>query len=321
MDTTVTTDDPGWGSAAERALREQVRRLELALVRERTPDAALLVSCRATEAGVSALRLELVADGRRRVVESVAHDLVRGIAAAFEQLLGEQVPAAPDRAVDAVERVFAAFVRIAEREIALAELEGRIHEGTLDPGDAVDDAVAEVLPRLAPDAEPAHALGELRRSLASRLAALSARTDALDRREPAPAWPRVAGGLADAELGDEDPDAWFPVEDFDLVELLADAEVPDPAAELEEREVRERLVRAMFRLDRRERRDWAEVTIGGWAVDALAAAQGRPEAELRLELGVSRAFLAVVLGVSEEQVEGLYRALGERYRDERRELA
>lgn len=307
MDLTLEGEDLGWDAETERVLRREVRRLELELVRRQRDDAELRVARNVLEDDQVELTFVLhYPDGTQERADRVAIDERLAIPELVDELLSDV--AEEDQAVDSVLVVFHALRRAARREVALGELEGRLMAGAVDPDDVVDSAVAEVLPHLPARATPAEAFEELERVVIDRLHSLEPRsvplTGAFD--APAEAWP--------TEDADE---VWSPdPEPYALAELIPDTETFDPEEVVADRESRARLVRAMFRLDRRSRLDWEEVVMSGGAILRLAAAQGRTTQDVENELDETRWFLAGVLSVPAARVDELYAALGRRYRDE-----
>jgi hypothetical protein len=152
---------------------------------------------------------------------------------------------------------------------------------------------------------PESAFEELEQAVIDRLHALDRRLVPAEPFDGPEAWPT------------EDAESWSPEpEPIALTEIVPDAETFDPEEVVGDRESRARLVRAMFRLVRRDRLDWEEVVIHGGPVARIAMAQGRSEQDVTNELDETRWFLAGVLGVPKARVDELYSALGRRYRDE-----
>lgn len=305
MDLLLEGEDVSWDADAERVLRREVRRLELELVRRRKEDAELRVQRNVLDDGQVELTFLLqYPDGTEERAERVASDERQIIPSLVDELLVEV--SAEDQAVDAVLTVFHALRRAARREVALGELEGRLQAGSVDPDDVVDGAVAAVLPRLPERVTPEHAFEELEVAVIDRLHALDRRIAPAEPFEGPESWP-----TEDAEA------TWSPEpEPIALTEVVPDAETLDPEEVVGDRESRARLVRAMFRLVRRDRLDWEEVVMHGGPVARIAAAQARSEQDVLNELDETRWFLGGVLGVPGDRVDGLYAALGRRYRDE-----
>jgi hypothetical protein len=307
VDLTLEGEDLGWDPDTERVLRREVRRLELALVRrEKDDDAELRVTRRVREDRVELQFLLRYPDGTEERADRLADDEKAAIPELVDELLTDLED--QDQAVDSVLTVFHALRRAARREVTLAELEGRLEEGAVDPDDVVDSAVADLLPRLSPSASPAQAFEQLERRVIERLNAPA---------QPEPASDTLDRPFAEAWPTEDADEPWNPEpQPFALTELVADPETFDQEEVLADREVRARLVRALFRLERRVRLTWEEVVLNDGSVGRVALAQARTEQDLENELDETRWLLAGVLAVPAARVDELYRALGRRYREE-----
>ncbi len=319
---TVVVDDVEWNPAQEETFRREVRRLERALERLRIANADLVATVRSVAGGSTLLRLELTHAKTPVRVHRVVPHVRAGLSVVFDTLVANLVGGTASRnaGAEAVAAVYPAFAWFARREVGIAESEASHAPGTIDADDLAEAVVEEVMVDLDAETPPEQVLERLQAALRARLRAEEADLEARQDLERPLADPvRVPLSVVFDQQG-EAADAWWPEEGASYADRLPDPDAGHTEDALADHEHRARLVRALFQLEPRARRNWAEVLLDGWAVDAAAAAQGRTEADLRRELDASRAFLAEKLGVTEDDVEGEYRALGERYRDEVPEL-
>lgn len=226
--------------------------------------------------------------------------------------------------------------RVALHEIIARQLQGDLEPGWVDPMELVDEALADALPDFASRGDVGVAAATAR--LTARLLEVLDRHVAeyhLQETEEVP-WDE---GVADypekwwvSDLGREIMEWWVPDTDLSLDEFISEPEIEDrdhrdaaaldPAAAVEEREVRHRMFQALFQLPDDLRRVFSQVALDGWTPATVAAAGGGDEAAVRRRVREAADQLARVLGrdpegvrLDPDRVFALYQELGTELRD------
>lgn len=284
-------------------------------------------------------RLELSIAGDAQTAMVVEDDAERAVRSAFDTLIhrfdayawtldharweapsghGEVVPEPVARYRQELLRfAVPALYRVAVHDIERLRDEELLPEDWLDPAEVVDAAIVDRLPRIEPGLAMPKATLELiagvREELLSRMTEIHEQQDTETSFET-PMQP-------DVELdADEESDWPLDTAELNLADVFQDPELMPIDEVIAEKERREQLVQALFELRDPQRPLFAQVVVDGWAEDTVAAAWNLSEDELRRIVGEAAQQLAELLGgIAPEDVVALYRALGDRLHEERRQ--
>lgn len=210
-----------------------------------------------------------------------------------------------------------ALYRVAVHEIERLRDEELLPEDWLDPAEVVDAAIVDRLPRIESGLDLPKATLELiaavREELLSRMTEIHEQQDTeLSFETPV---------APDVELdADEESDWPLDVADLNLADVFQDPELLPIDEVIGEKERRSQLVQALFELRDPHRPLFTQVVVDGWADDTVAAAWNLSEEELRTRVEEAAQQLANLLGgIRPDEVVRLYRALGDRLHEERRD--
>jgi hypothetical protein len=346
-----------WNESAERTLRRAVRNMESRA--RRYPDywTELDIHVEEVEGGLEEVKLSLVLSGHEIVVDRYGKDVPALIEDAFGELFhrfdayrlaanrtlrerverrlarGRSVVGPPVRGEGAKRQLvldlYPVLLRIAQHEVAARQIEGDLEPGLVDPVELVDMVLAEGLPGIDPDMTVPQAAARLQRHLVEVL-----EENVVEIREhrgtdvSLDSDVRTNGGeFAISGLGEEIQDLWAP-QPFDetlLEEVFSDPDAINPEAFWSQREMRDTMVHALFRLPDDRRRLFSQVVIDGWTPDAVAAALECDRAEVRREVNAAARDVAHALSTravvwSSDRVVEVFEALGQQLRDERVDL-
>lgn len=283
-------------------------------------------------------RLELSLEGDAQTAMVVEDDADRAVRSAFDTLLhrfdayawhldharweapsgrGEVAPEPVVRYRQELLRfAMPALYRVAAHDIERLRDDELLPEDWLDPAEVVDAAIVERLPRIEVGLDLPKATLELVAGVREEL--LSRMTEIHEQQDTETSFETPM--QQDVEL-DADEESDWPLDraTLNLSDVFQDPELLPIDELIGEKERRSQLVQALFELRDPHRPLFAQVVVDGWAEDTVAAAWNLTEDALRRTISEAAQQLSALLGVAPEEVVALYRALGDRLHEERRQ--
>jgi DNA-directed RNA polymerase specialized sigma24 family protein len=219
------------------------------------------------------------------------------------------------------------LLRFARHEVAVRQVRGDLEPGWLDPVELVEEAICQGLPSIPEHASApvaarllSHAMLAVLDAHVSEAATANLQDVSIDSEPPSPA-PHLAASMQDDGIYD----FWQPETNLLLEDLVADPDSIDPETNLQDLQVREALVHALFRLPDAPRRVFEQVVLDDWSEADVASVSVLREHEVRLcvEDCLNRlsSLLSIGARIPPVQVRALYAELGRTLDDERRARA
>lgn len=344
MKVDIHRQDVPWNDEAERALKRAVRQTEARA--ERYPQYWTELDVRIDEHddGLDEIRITLILSGQQVQIETAGDDLPRTIREAFDELFREfdayrlssnrtlrervdrrlqrePTPPGGDGVNDMMREVYPVLLRIAQHEVGVRQIEGDLEPGLVDPIEVVDIVLAKGFGAIDDGMTVVRAAQVLQDQMIQVLDEIQ--VDIVDHREHDVPLEREPD-FAISEIGQEIQDWWL-VEDATMRDVIPDPDTGDLDEVWADQERRDALTHALFRLHDSPRRLFSQVVIDGWPVDAVAAALDRDQDRVEAEIDQAAHDLAHLLSMrgttwSADRVREVYAGLGERLRNERREI-
>lgn len=267
-------------------------------------------------------RLHGVMDGFLTRHQPAFHALVetRRRALAARALAARAKPVEDGWRQGLIVRALAAVQRAAQHEVAILQAEGVVAPGQLDPGDLVDEVIADMLPLLTVGMDAGEVAFRMQDRVHERAVALAAAGDGVEEVDYDGGVDSVLEGGARSELSRELYEFRVVDEEWRLHEVVSDPDAQPIDEIVAVQEARHVLINALFHLPDEDRRVFAAVVVDGLGVQSVAAARGEEESAVAHRVSRASRVLAERLwpgmaGGDTRAVE-VYDALGRLGRDE-----
>ena len=188
----------------------------------------------------------------------------------------------------------------AQRELVIAQLEGRVRPNDLTVSDLIDEVVAKAYEQFAerPPGSLDRWFVRLLHELIDARAIESPPGESLEQVIPAD----DHRFRADSGWVLENEPFWTDVEPLSLEQVLPAQDVPEPWQQLAAEEQRQEILKLLHTMPRHQRRTFTLHALDGWDADEIAMIQGRSVEDVRRDIDDARDFLREKLAKPRERM-------------------